>query len=88
MPRGRNERGAREPLPSLFARASAQTVEGASLLFARLDANNSRIERAQREQAAAALMQLAERVRAGLWNDEIAQIVARISALDDTPAKP
>jgi hypothetical protein len=74
MPTGRGKRlGAR----SLLSRASEQAGDGASLLFERLDAGHAR-----RDSAAGTLVRLAELVRAGAWNDEIARLVAKAAALE------
>ena len=74
MPTGRGKRvGGR----SLFSKASEQAGDGASLLFDRLDANHAR-----RESAAATLLRMAELVRAGAWNDEVAELVARAEAVE------
>ncbi|HKV84884.1 MAG TPA: hypothetical protein VJN88_10025 [Ktedonobacterales bacterium] len=74
MPTGRGKRvGAR----SLLSRASEQAGDGASVLFARLDAGHAR-----RDSAAGTLARLAELVRAGAWSDEIAQLVAKAEALE------
>ena len=62
---------------SMLARATAQAGDGASLLFARLDAEGSRGER-----AAEVLIRLAGRLRAGEWNSELADLVTRANALD------
>jgi hypothetical protein len=71
MPKGRNN------LPSLLARASSQTGEGATLLFHRLDADGT----FYRKQSAEMLTRLAEHLRAGVWNSEIAEIVSRAEAI-------
>jgi hypothetical protein len=71
MPKGRNN------LSSLLARASSQTGEGATLLFHRLDGDGS----LYRSQGAESLTQLAEHVRAGVWNSEIAEIVSRVDSI-------
>jgi hypothetical protein len=79
MPRGRN-------LPPLLAQASSRAGEGASLLFNRLDATNTR-----HQQGADVLARLAERVRAGAWNDDIAGLVAEAQRLEtrlDTGSSP
>jgi hypothetical protein len=47
------------------------------MLFDRLDANHAR-----RQSAAETLARLAELVRAGAWNDELAELVARAEALE------
>jgi hypothetical protein len=71
MPKGRNN------LPSLLARASSQTGEGATLLFHRLDADGP----LYRTQGAEMLTHLAEKIRAGTWNAEIAEIVSRVESM-------
>ena len=71
MPKGRNN------LPSLLARASSQTGEGATLLFHRLDAEGT----LYRNQGAEMLTRLAEHVRAGAWNSEIAEVVSRVESI-------
>ena len=74
MPSGRGKRlGER----SMLSRASEQAGDGASMLFDRLDANQSR-----RQGAAETLSRLAELVRAGAWNDALAELVARAEALE------
>lgn len=69
MPRGRNEQG---KTPSLLARATARAGNGASILFDRLEAGNVRAQ-----QGSEVLTRLAERLRAGSWNPELAELVAR-----------
>ena len=71
MPRGRN-------LPPLLAQASSRAGEGASLLFHRLDATNTR-----HQQGADVLMRLAEQVRAGAWNNDIARLVAEAQRIEN-----
>lgn len=74
MPSGRGKRlGER----SMLSRASEQAGDGASMLFDRLDANHTR-----RQGAAETLSRLAELVRAGAWNDALAELVARAEALE------
>lgn len=63
--------------PSLLARASARAGNGASILFAKLDAGNTRAV-----QGAEVLARLAERLRAGAWNPELADLVARAEAAE------
>jgi hypothetical protein len=70
MPRGRN-------LPPLLAQASSRAGEGASLLFHRLDATSTR-----HQQGADVLTRLAERVRAGAWNNDIAGLVAEAQRIE------
>ena len=74
MPRGRNERGETR---SLLARASERAGSGASILFARLDAGNARAQH-----GAEVLARLAERLRGGAWNPELAELVARAEAIE------
>ena len=74
MSRGRNRRGDN---PSLLARAETQTVAGADALFNRLDALGS-----QRENAAALFTRWAERLVAGAWDAEIAELVEHADALE------
>lgn len=74
MPRGRNEQG---KTPSLLARATARAGNGASILFDRLEAGNARSQ-----QGAELLTRLAERLRAGSWNPELADLVARAEAAE------
>ena len=69
MPRGRS-------LPPLLARASSRTGDGASLLFHKLDPDS-----ALHEQGAEVLTRLAERLRTGAWNSQIAELVSRADAL-------
>ena len=69
MPRGRN-------LPPLLARASSRAGDGASLLFHKLDGNSGR-----HEQGAEVLTRLAERLQAGAWNSDIAELVSRADAI-------
>lgn len=74
MPSGRGKRlGER----SMLSRASEQAGDGASMLFEKLDANHSR-----RQGAAETLARLAELVRAGAWNEALADLVARAEALE------
>lgn len=74
MPSGRGKRlGAR----SMLSRASEQAGDGASVLFERLDANHTR-----RESAVETLTRLTELVRAGAWNNELAELVARAETLE------
>lgn len=74
MTRGRRREGERR---SLLERAGAQAGEGASLLFAKLDAESARNER-----GAATLERLAARLRAGAWSRELASLVARAEELE------
>ncbi len=74
MPRILNGQG---KTPSLLARASARAGNGASILFARLAAGNARAQ-----QGAEVLTRLAERLRAGTWNPELADLVARAEAVE------
>jgi hypothetical protein len=78
-------------LRSLWKRAGERAGDGAGALFAQLDAQDARNELdahgqqdhqghqqiQERVRGAAALVRLAERIRAGQWNDEIAEIVRR-----------
>ncbi len=80
---------------SLWARAGERAGDGAGALFARLDAQDALdsqdMEQAQTtqdlpdnqslERAAATLERLAEQVRAGVWSEEIAALVARAEEL-------
>jgi hypothetical protein len=61
------------------AKALAQSGNGASALFARLDATSGRPQA-----GAEVLIRLAERLRAGTWNRELADLVARAEALEKT----
>ncbi len=61
----------------MLARAGIQAGEGAGRLFDRLDAMNTRQER-----AAQLFARLAERLRACEWTPEIAALVAQAEALD------
>lgn len=61
----------------MLARATAQAGEGAELLFARLEGADTR-----QSQGAATLSRWAERIRAGEWTPEIAELVARAQALE------
>ncbi len=74
MPRFLNRR---DEAPSLLARASARAGNGASILFARLAADNTRAL-----QGAEVLTRLAERLRAGTWNPELADLVARAETIE------
>lgn len=74
MPRGFHERG---KTPSLLARASARAGNGASILFDRLDAGNTRAV-----QGAEVLTRLAERLRGGTWGPELAELVAQAEAIE------
>lgn len=76
MSRGHDERG---KTPSLLARASARAGNGASILFDRLDAGNTRAQ-----QGVEVLTRLAERLRAGTWTPELAELVARAEAVEKT----
>ncbi|HEX6541037.1 MAG TPA: hypothetical protein VF040_04720 [Ktedonobacterales bacterium] len=62
---------------SMLARAGVQAGEGAERLFARLDAMNTR-----RERAAQLLARLSERVLTAEWTPEIAALVAQAEALE------
>jgi hypothetical protein len=82
MPDSRFPRSSRQSFrgnDSLLARAGLQAGEGAERLFDRLDAMNTRQERASQLFA-----RLAERVRAGDWTPEIAALVAQAEALERT----
>lgn len=61
----------------MLARAQDQVGDGASLLFARLDAGMAR-----REQAADVLLRLAERIRAGAWDTSLAELLARAEEIE------
>lgn len=61
----------------MLARAAAQAGEGAEMLFARLDGDDS-----PRGQGAGSLARWAERIRAGEWTPEIAELVAHAEALE------
>ena len=74
MARGRRREGERR---SLMEQAGARAGEGASLLFARLDAESARNER-----GAATLERLAALVRAGAWSRELAALIARAEELE------
>ncbi|MGH2516264.1 MAG: hypothetical protein ACRDHP_11470 [Ktedonobacterales bacterium] len=74
MPRERNKRPGER---SLLARAQDQVGDGASLLFERLDAGVTK-----REQAADVLVRLAERVRAGAWDAELAELISRAEVIE------
>jgi hypothetical protein len=60
-----------------LARASSQTGDGATLLFHRLDADGA----VYRNQGAENLTRLAEHLRAGAWNGEIAEVVSRVESI-------
>ena len=62
---------------SLLERAGIQASNGANRLFDRLDAMNTRQERASQLFA-----RLAERLRASEWTPEIAALVAQAEALE------
>ena len=62
---------------SLLARAGMQAGDGAGRLFDRLDAMNTRQERASQLFA-----RLAERIRDGEWTPELAALVAQAEALE------
>ena len=64
---------------SLLARAGMQAGDGAGRLFDRLDAMNTRQERASQLFA-----RLAERIREGEWTPELAALVAQAEALERT----
>lgn len=61
----------------MLARAGVQAGEGAERLFDRLDAMNTRQERASQ-----LLARLADRLRGAEWTPEIAALVAQAEALD------
>lgn len=82
-------RGRRERPRSLLGRADhQQSGSGADALFARLDAMDTRQESmadqpdARQQDAAELLARWAERLRAGAWSDELADLVARAEALE------
>lgn len=79
MARGQRKAGERR---SLLERAGARAGEGASLLFAKLDAESKHNER-----GAAALERVAARIRAGAWSRELAALVARAEELERTLAE-
>lgn len=62
---------------SMLARAGIQASNGANRLFDRLDAMNTRQERASQLFA-----RLAERLRGSEWTPEIAALVAQAEALE------
>lgn len=62
---------------SMLARAGVQAGEGAGRLFDRLDAMNTRQER-----AAQLFARLAERLRVGEWTPEIAALVAQAEEIE------
>ena len=61
----------------MLARAGVQASNGANRLFDRLDAMNTRQERASQLFA-----RLAERLRGSEWTPEIAALVAQAEALE------
>jgi hypothetical protein len=61
----------------LLAQASSRAGEGASLLFNRLEATTTR-----HQQGAEVLTRLAEQVRAGAWNNDIARLVAEAQRIE------
>ncbi|HEU5348089.1 MAG TPA: hypothetical protein VFU63_05700 [Ktedonobacterales bacterium] len=61
----------------MLARAGIQAGDGAERLFDRLDAMNTRQER-----AAQLFTRLAERLRESAWTPEIAALVAQAEALE------
>ena len=79
MSRGRNRRGDN---PSLLARAETQTAAGADALFNRLDRLDA--QGSQREQAATLFARWADRLAAGAWNPDIAELVAHAEAIERT----
>ena len=80
MPRERNRRAGER---SMLARAQDQVGDGASLLFARLDAGTAR-----REHAADVLVRLAERIRAGAWDAELAELLAYAEEIERRIQEP
>lgn len=64
---------------ALFAQLDAQDARAALDVYAQQDYQDHQEiqERAARAQGAVALERLAERIRAGHWNEEIAEIVRR-----------
>lgn len=62
---------------SMLARAGIQAGDGAGRLFDRLDAMNTRQERASQ-----LFTRLAERLRTSEWTPEIAALVAQAEALE------
>lgn len=63
--------------PAMWGRAEEQASTGAAHLFARLGSSGER-----RDASIAALERLAARLRAGEWNDALADLAARAVALD------
>lgn len=61
----------------MLARAGVQASNGANRLFDRLDAMNTRQERASQ-----LFMRLAERLRGSEWTPEIAALVAQAESLE------
>lgn len=90
MPDSHSPRSSRQKpggTDSMLARAGIQAGDGAGRLFDRLDAMNTRLERASQLFA-----RLAERLRDGEWTPEVAALVAQAEALermlDATAAQP
>ena len=70
----------------MLARAGIQAGDGAGRLFDRLDAMNTRLERASQ-----LFTRLAERLRDGEWTPEVAALVAQAETLErmlDATATP
>ena len=90
MPDSHSPRSSRQKpggTDSMLARAGIQAGDGAGRLFDRLDAMNTRLERASQ-----LFTRLAERLRDGEWTPEVAALVAQAEALermlDATAAQP
>lgn len=61
----------------MLARASAQAGDGAGMLFARLETTASRSEH-----GAEMLSRLASRLRAGVWNDQLADLIMQAETIE------
>jgi hypothetical protein len=63
----------------MWRRAERQDSSGASALFARLDVGDARLA-----EAVIILERLVNRLRAGDWNEDLADLVAHATVLDQT----
>lgn len=76
-------RGGKSDRRSLMRRAnSRQEGSGADALFASLDALRQGTDARQSTAAGEVLARWADRVRAGMWSDDIAALIAQAEALE------
>jgi hypothetical protein len=70
--------------PDMMARATAQASRDASALFAHLDDLPLDVAQSDRERHAVTLERLAAHIRAGVWTDELAELVLLAQRAQET----